>query len=316
LTGLVVTVTMRIVIGYTDGAEYVIGYFQKTLPGLLRSFISERTELKLVWEHNPTREPDILIYSIFGKRHGKYQKCIKICYCGEPNDISAKIPSHHLLLDCKVHTGRVRLNGYLPFYIMSFFERIHHTPRDLIKTQSVEIGSKTRFCAFLYHHEIPFRNEFYRFLSQYKPVDALGKCENPRVDELALDRKTYDKTTGTYNDLAVQKYLPYKFVICCENSIHPGYITEKLVNAMLARAIPIYFGAPDVVQHFNEKSFINVNSFNNLDDVLKRVQEIDENEALYQQVLNEPWLTGNQLSSWFRLDYLKVPFQDLIMRYK
>ena len=37
-----------------------------------------------------------------------------------------------------------------------------------------------------------------------------------------------------------------KFVIAMENKARPGYFTEKIVNAALANAIPVYWGAPDM----------------------------------------------------------------------
>lgn len=37
-----------------------------------------------------------------------------------------------------------------------------------------------------------------------------------------------------------------RFCLCFENSIHPGYRTEKILDAMAAGSIPIYFGDPSV----------------------------------------------------------------------
>ena len=38
--------------------------------------------------------------------------------------------------------------------------------------------------------------------------------------------------------------------------IHNRYFTEKLINALLAGTVPIYFGAPDVAKYVNPKRFI------------------------------------------------------------
>ena len=34
-----------------------------------------------------------------------------------------------------------------------------------------------------------------------------------------------------------------------ENGIWPGYISDKIIDAILCRAIPIYVGAPDVLEY-------------------------------------------------------------------
>jgi len=40
--------------------------------------------------------------------------------------------------------------------------------------------------------------------------------------------------------------MPYKFSVCMENGIYEGYISDKIIDAVLCDAIPIYVGAPDV----------------------------------------------------------------------
>ena len=60
----------------------------------------------------------------------------------------------------------------------------------------------------------------------------------------------------------------YKFIICLENSLSNGYITEKIFNVFFARSVPIYFGSPDRYRYFNKNSFIDLNS--NKDEILKK----------------------------------------------
>ncbi len=44
-------------------------------------------------------------------------------------------------------------------------------------------------------------------------------------------------------------YRKYKFVLAAENVLYPGHVTEKLLLAAKAQAIPVYFGAPDVFDY-------------------------------------------------------------------
>ncbi len=49
---------------------------------------------------------------------------------------------------------------------------------------------------------------------------------------------------------------PYRYHLAMENTICPGYITEKLTDPFLGLCLPFYVGAPDAAQFFPEGSFI------------------------------------------------------------
>ena len=70
--------------------------------------------------------------------------------------------------------------------------------------------------------------------------------------------------------------------------MHSGYTTEKLVHAMAAHTIPIYWGNPQVSEDFNPKSFINCHDYSSLEAVIERIIEVDQNESLYRHYLEEP----------------------------
>jgi len=135
-----------------------------------------------------------------------------------------------------------------------------------------------------------------------------------------------NETLSTW-DAAVQTYKRYKFVITFENRQLKGYLTEKIMNALLAGVIPIYFGAPDVAKYLNPKRFVfcDVDAAEVLDyrfpdgkqaaennpeplinfvkdtigdklrECVDRVREIDQNDDLYYQMISEPILPDNRL---------------------
>lgn len=69
----------------------------------------------------------------------------------------------------------------------------------------------------------------------------------------------------------------YKLNLAIENSQHPGYLTEKILQAYAGNAIPCYHGDPTVMQDFNPDSFLNLNG-------MTATQAVDAIEAL----LNDP----------------------------
>src|SRR3989339_543510 len=103
----------------------------------------------------------------------------------------------------------------------------------------------------------------------------------------------------------------YKFTIAFENSVTPGYNTEKLIHPIIANSIPIYFGDPFVSRDFNTKSFINVHDFKNMDDVIKRIIQIDNDDKLYERILNEPWLKDNKKNKYMDKKKLKKRIKEI-----
>ena len=53
----------------------------------------------------------------------------------------------------------------------------------------------------------------------------------------------------------------YKFSLCFENSTHPGYLTEKVLDAFFAGSVPVYLGNPAVLSIIPEEAFIDYRFF-------------------------------------------------------
>lgn len=70
----------------------------------------------------------------------------------------------------------------------------------------------------------------------------------------------------------------YRFAICFENTIFPGYLTEKLFDCFLSGCIPIYWGDPSVTAHVPSACFIDYRRFadlNCLDRFLRKMEPAD-----------------------------------------
>ena len=250
--------------------------------------------------------PDLLVGSLFGQFHRRVSRIVpRILFVGEPGR-ARKWTRHY---DLVVHTVR----GYgdhvhVPFYVTSFGERRRHRPEELIKTPprvAEAAASKSRFCAFLYFNSHAKREALFDLISTIRPVDAIGRARS--ADGIGRGDRKVNTAEVTYNDLAVEAYAPYRFVICAENNALPGYVTEKIVSAMLAGAIPIYLGAPDIAEHFNPASFLDAGRMS-AEELLAAVRHLDADPAAYAAMLAEPWFPGNRLPSVFE------PNQELIGR--
>ena len=60
----------------------------------------------------------------------------------------------------------------------------------------------------------------------------------------------------------INLYKQYKFVIAFENACATDYVTEKFFDPLIAGAVPIYLGAPNINEFApGEHCFIHANDF-------------------------------------------------------
>jgi len=169
-------------------------------------------------------------------------------------------------------------NIYIPYLFISLTER-------RLTYQKYITIKKTKFCAYMYSYDLEYRIKLYHYISNnYKKIDALGKSGN--LLNFIDDRNMYNDEI-TYNDIAVKKYSEYKFVLALENGIVDGYITEKLINPILAGSIPIYAGPSDVFNFINKKRIIYLFDFTNLNNLLNYIIKVDNDDNLYNNIINE-----------------------------
>jgi len=84
----------------------------------------------------------------------------------------------------------------------------------------------------------------------------------------------------------------HRFSIAFENTAAPGYTTEKLLEALAARTIPVYWGNPEVARDFNPAAFINASDFESPAALAKHVAALDRDPARMLAMLNAPVFSG------------------------
>lgn len=104
-------------------------------------------------------------------------------------------------------------------------------------------------------------NKYIRFLLSKIPF--LGKIFAPKFS-------SYKGVVESKNVTLSE----YKFSICYENAEGlSGYITEKIFDCFFAGCVPIYWGAPNIVEHIPDNCFIDRRQF-------------DSHEKLYEYLIN------------------------------
>jgi len=227
-------------------------------------------------------DPEYVVYAYVGRRRKEFLQydCVRIFYTGENLPPDWQACDWAFTFEHTAHPRHFRLPHW-PFYV---------PPEALVKPADHDpaavVARKTKFCAFVVSNPLcKARNDFFRRLSRYKPVDSGGKVLN------TLGHRVADKRSFLAD---------YKFTIAFENESHPGYTTEKIVEPMLVDSIPIYWGDPCVGRDFDTNSFLSVHdqgplTRRSLDDLVDRVVAVDRDPALHAALLSRPWLRGNRV---------------------
>jgi hypothetical protein len=71
----------------------------------------------------------------------------------------------------------------------------------------------------------------------------------------------------------------YRFALCFENSILRGWMTEKLFDCFFVGTIPVYWGAPDVLDWVPAETFIDMRQFAGLPELRKFLHAITPQQA-------------------------------------
>ncbi|MAB15371.1 glycosyltransferase family 10 [Parvibaculum sp.] len=102
-----------------------------------------------------------------------------------------------------------------------------------------------RAAIFSWHLNEP-RGSLIEALSSVMEVDGFGRA--------------FDKSIASHDSSGFYKYdvlQRYMFNLCPENSLYPGYYTEKIVEAYAAGCIPIGWADPNLDADFNAGALIN-----------------------------------------------------------
>lgn len=235
---------------------------------------------------------DELLYydnAIFN-RFLKYMKqdCIFIFYAGECISPDLNIFDYAIVFDRHLKCDdRIIRRPTLDFYAVSIFDDFRNSTinMDLLK-------SKTSFCNFMYSNPEahPNRDLLFYKLSEYKTVESIGP--HLHNTDFPTSRKSKD-----WRRLSILNRQCYRFSIAAENASFPGYTSEKILSCLQAHTVPIYWGDPTINEEFNTKAFINCHDYNNFDEVLQVVKEVDSDDNLLLSILQEPWQTDEQIQS-------------------
>ena len=107
--------------------------------------------------------------------------------------------------------------------------------------------------------------------------------------------KIYDEATGLLQQC--------QFAMAMEGYNSPGYVTEKVVNALLAGAVPLYWGhTKTVTTMFNRNAMVLMQAYRTYEDVADALNQAMLNETRARQLVSAPIATRSNIRSllWWR----------------
>lgn len=207
-------------------------------------------------------------------------KCRKgglVFYSGEPpmvkvysanflNQYDHIITSHRRNKHKNVHSMQQSLPWYYGFdyntkSISASFEEIERMPQPR-KERKISFITSNR--EFLPGHA-----------SRMKFVEELQKRYANEIDFFGKGIRQVGDKADAIN--------PYYFSICIENSSISHYWTEKIADAFMGYAIPIYNGCSNISEYFSSDSFVSID-IKNRSGALKIIENIiEKSEEIYHK---------------------------------
>jgi hypothetical protein len=138
---------------------------------------------------------------------------------------------------------------------------------ELLKHRQSSKEKRKFVCAFISNLE-PVRMRALDELRKYGEVDVYGS------NSLNIPISKYETAKE------------YKFMLCFENDLYPGYLTEKLLDAYMCETVPLYRGLFGQEEHVNQRALINAANFDSLESFSHYVGKMNEFE--YDETLREP----------------------------
>lgn len=77
------------------------------------------------------------------------------------------------------------------------------------------------------------------------------------------------------SDSKLELFKTYQFSLVVENSSQENYFTEKLIDCLITKTIPIYWGCPNIDDYFDTEGWIILET-TNLSEVAERINQLDE----------------------------------------
>ena len=261
-----------------------------------------------------TKNADISFITICGRNHKnvlkKYrEKCI--LFLGENIRPNIYDVPYSLSSDFNNYDGK---NFRLPLWYLDI--DWYNTGIGVIKIEDIQKKlinagqfkpddfASRKDCITIFNNPEGTRMNMFSKLNKIMDLEAYGQPFNRPLGPKIKTSNLINSFLPVYCDYnyKINKMSEFKFNFCPENSLYPGYYTEKCLHAKISGCIPIYFADFHVHNDFRKESFINMYDYLEFEDLSKHLLEIKNDYEYLSNLANEPLLK-------------KIPSIDLIKNF-
>ncbi|MEN6540993.1 glycosyltransferase family 10 [Parvibaculum sp.] len=239
---------------------------------------------------------DLQFFSVFGKElvpaKGR-ERALRVWFSGEAAEPSRMIYDLHFGSLPESLLGRRWVRCPVWSSSVDWWDATSpYSPEKLLGDRRFE--QRDKFCNFIYSNRTSFRTEFFDMLGRRRRVDSCGRVLN-NIGAPCADK--------------FETVSAYQFTIAFENALSPGYVTEKLIDPLAARSIPIYWGASEGRSDFNPEAFIFARDFETFDDLADHVVRLSESREEMERIVTAPVFRDNRFPDQFATSH----YVDLIV---
>ena len=142
-----------------------------------------------------------------------------------------------------------------------------------------------------------------------KKAECEGHLRRRKLaDELKDKVDVLGNYLGRHGVTTKQIYGEYKYSVVLENEKDEWYFTEKVLNAFANKCVPIYYGAPKILELFNPQGVIYIEQ---IEDIEKVIDNLDDKDYISRlDAINDNYERVKQFKCYE--DYLYLQYKDLL----
>ncbi len=196
-----------------------------------------------------------------------------------------------------------KLHSDVPFPYITFAQGRPNSILNLLAETNSPWKSREKAVLFVANncHSSSQREQLVKMLQKFVRVDSVSGCLNnkkwpsdiPRTDKRTLSKR-------------------YMAILAAENSIEDDYVTEKVYDGLVAGAVPIYYGAPNIDQFVPSDSIIKVPyplTNDGVKQVAQRIEQVFKSEEEYNRLTYFKRLGGIEDKLVKMFNFTKVHFK-------
>lgn len=216
------------------------------------------------------------------------------------NDYGLLCPGTSMVIGPQYSSNDTRY-AYMTYYvmllndIMSGYPNVERTQGvfdhlTAIRTKNLANHPREKFCSFIFSYDDLFgmRSRCFIECSKIEKVSALGALFHN--DDTLWNSNNGGRKSGDWHGAKMNCLKQYKFDICIENTNVAGYVTEKLVDGLVAGCIPIYAGSenrphPKV---FNQNAILFWYYDGDNAATVEKIKHLNADMKAYEQFIAQP----------------------------